>query len=314
MMTYGLKKYESAHLQSGFDKDGNASRIIDFDSDMNAQQVCTGRSTRKKLFKKEFREMASTSVGRVLLYRQLMEIRRKTTNDDCSPVDHLEDGIVISSEYLNMRNSHRSITIKWGNDNSGNLLDLGNGRIEFFAKNPVKEIGIITRKQETAYMVERVKRPDNVGIFREMLHWFHFLRHPLRFYIEADKIYDTVALNEIRIIDGITVDLGSIYFGSLRGDDLKNSERHWDGLNSEGKRLFKMEEIRNILGNIRKDGNASFLEGDDLSENLYRLCIGLLLRYGHNNSCKTEHEDVINVVKSVCDASLQKGNYQKVIY
>jgi hypothetical protein len=86
LMIYGLKDYEGKYLQNGFDKRGIPKRIVDFDENMNDEldsnlQKDSGCQTRKDLFLQEFTTMASSSVGRVLLYRQLLEIRRKTVDD-----------------------------------------------------------------------------------------------------------------------------------------------------------------------------------------------------------------------------------------
>ena len=62
--------------------------------------------------------------------------------------------------------------------------------------------------------------------------------------------------------------------------------------NSSSELILKMEEVRTIMGytfnfliTIDEKTISYFAEevinGDDLSENLYRLCVGQQLRYGH---------------------------------
>jgi hypothetical protein len=87
---------------------------------------------------------------------------------------------------------------------------------------------------------------------------------------------------------------------------LRNSETYW--IDDAG--LFQeTEELRTICGS-RRDVDSFFIEGDDLSENLYRLCIGESLRYGWCSVDGIEQESVINVVKNVCEKSLKEGGYR----
>lgn len=65
------------------------------------------------------------------------------------------------------------------------------------------------------------------------------------------------------------------------------------------------EEIRNILGKQRNVTNNpgltnnSYFEGDDLSENLYRACLGKPLRFGHDTKDFYEDNKVIDAVINV---------------
>ena len=74
--------------------------------------------SRRTLFERAFRKIASTSVGRVLLYRILLEIRRHITagdNNGCQEAICACPNDVVQSA----RNRHRSMTICWDNDGFG---------------------------------------------------------------------------------------------------------------------------------------------------------------------------------------------------
>lgn len=84
---------------------------------------------------------------------------------------------------------------------------------------------------------------------------------------------------------------------------------------------MKLEEFRTILGYTEivigksSEGKSvyiekyDYLEGDDLSENLYRLCIGEPLRYGYTSE-NIEKTDAIKIVIEKCKAVANNGNYR----
>ena len=81
-----------------------------------------------------------------------------------------------------------------------------------------------------------------------------------------------------------------------------------------------MEEFRTILGytsdlqfNRKTIYSAEkYLNGDDLSENLYRLCLGLPLRYGHITTTKpTKISSVAGEkAQTFCDEAIRTGGYK----
>lgn len=233
-------------------------------------------------FWQAFREIASNPVGRVLLYRILIEIRRQNAIDGCC-----ENGIALGIVSLEKRNFCRSIVVKYSD--TGCSFVCGSRRTIAFDPDDVTAITMKlknlrgnARKLETA--VDPVNETGDIGIFHEMLHWFHFLRNPIRYNYssDSDPTYYKYLLRG--------------YYGNYH----EISEVHtWDGYVDE-------EEIRTILGtpnyntvgefnlmdyegtflpnNPRSGVNvnlgvqrrhvpyeARFLEGDDLSENVYRM-------------------------------------------
>ena len=59
---------------------------------------------------------------------------------------------------------------------------------------------------------------------------------------------------------------------------------------------INFEEMRTLLGMPHNILDAEYLNGDDLSENLYRSCKGMLLRFGYNGDNFYEDRKVINRV------------------
>lgn len=239
-------------------------------------------SPQMRRFWQAFREIASNPVGRVLLYRILIEIRRQNAIGG-----RCENGIALRPASLEKRNFCRSIVIKYSPD--GCSFACGSRRTLAFDPDDATAITMKLRnlrggaiKLETA--VDPEDDSDDIGIFHEMLHWFHFLRNPIRYNYSdfADPTYYKYLLRA--------------YYGNYH----EISEVHtWDGYVDE-------EEIRTILGtpnyntigefnlmdyagtflpNNPRDGininhggrrkhipyEARFLEGDDLSENVYRM-------------------------------------------
>lgn len=64
------------------------------------------------------------------------------------------------------------------------------------------------------------------------------------------------------------------------------------------------EEVRTILGSHTTV--TDYINGDDISENLYRLCDDQPLRFGHSSSPFYEDKNVIEKVLSVCRNSMRQ--------
>jgi hypothetical protein len=238
----------------------------------------------------------------------LLEIKRKDVGkkdkscyEEGIPMPHLSD----------CRQECRHITVRRGNRSNKNRFVPADKAIEFFSQNPLTETTVIAEKLSgtSDYAIRRRERPDSVGIFHEMLHWFHLLRHTERYRVESDMPEDLRINVQHDGDNGIKLYLGAMYLGTLRDKDLDNSEKYWCDFNDAGKRCFRIEEMRTILGSCR-DIDSFFIEGDDLSENLYRLCIGEPLRYGWSGADGREHESVTDVAKDVCEKSLKEGGYR----
>ena len=126
----------------------------------------------KKDFWKTFRIIAADPVGRVLLYRLLIEIRRVDGpggNGCCG------DDVVLPRRYnLTNRNNCRSITVNLAIDGcSFNSLH----HIINFTKDDTKETTTLKVVANTLTTSKEVRTSD-IALFHEMLHWFHYLRNP----------------------------------------------------------------------------------------------------------------------------------------
>jgi hypothetical protein len=245
-------------------------------------------------FRDIFRIIAANPVGRVLLYRLLIEIRREDAGMGCCG-----DGLIPNKSFLASRDASRRINIKYEK--------------EKFAFNPEKECAVIKcdldAQEELSCLrinngVQTIDTfellaPIDIDLFHEMLHWFQFLRHPVRELKESKE--NCKRGNEYMY-------LSRCYYGNI-------SERFtWGG-------KINHREMRVILGapnygihgelslfhqnalwstdpggflNIVNGGvtvgylppECVFYNGDDLSENAYRMARHtaanpVRMRFGH---------------------------------
>lgn len=237
-----------------------------------------------KNFWQTFREIAANPVGRVLLYRILIEIRRRdatTHNGVCG------DGITPGSSTLTKRNSCRSIIVEYSN--SGCSFTGGSKKTLKFDPNDVKAITVkLGNLNRCTTRLETDDDPNDdtsdIGIFHEMLHWFHFLRNPVRYkksdsadpkhykYLLRCYYGDHHEISEICTWDGFVNDEE---IRTILGTPNYNTPGEFALIDYVGTFL-----PNNSPGNINiNDGvqmrhvplEARFLEGDDLSENVYRM-------------------------------------------
>ena len=208
---------------------------------------------------------------------------------------------------MGTRNNCRSITI---NKSDGNSFSLSEQCINF---SDAEDITTSVLKIEgNSIKTEEVKRTADIGLFHEMLHWFHYLRD-----------YDRY--NKDRSFDGSYCHLIMCYYGN---DKLRELYNDYNELFAWTSIEYKDEEIRTILGTpnyengdelrmfppnvfiansqdmsiyIEIDHNkgyinssGKFLNGDDLSENAYRLSRHKVkppvrMRFGHADNIKSVH-------------------------
>ena len=235
-----------------------------FSSNGEPSHVIKANAAIEQIFWQHFKIIAEDPVGRVLLYRLLIEIRRldRPNGNGCC-----EDGIAL----LNARNNVRTIHIT-ANLNQGFSFD-SNGIINFDVNdtsiNTIITNGyLIGTQQDTMF-------PDSydISLFHELLHWFHFLRHPNR-YNESDSEDPLLYRYLLRSYYG---DLSELYtWGSIDDEELRTILGSPNYKNFNHRRLMpnnafiQRGAIPVALG-LTLPANASFLNGDDLSENAYRL-------------------------------------------
>lgn len=272
---HGIPGVDNAILM-GFDAAGAQAHII---------QVAAGTPVGfEQQFWQTFRIIASNPVGRVLLYRLLIEIRRMdVAGDGCC-----EDGINIID--LNDRNICRSITIV--NSHDGFCFDSFTPSIEFDLNANIRTLTLdLNNHNELTTNAEN--RTYDIALFHEMLHWFHSLRnldsydklasddplefkYPLRCYygkaneliiwaqafnIDAEEIATILGCPNLNIPNLLPFIANNAFF--LHRNNLNDRRVQINGVNQ----YIPIAE--------------TYLNGDDLSENVYRASKRRHMRFGH---------------------------------
>jgi hypothetical protein len=248
---------DGRRLQLGFCKDGTPSpvfvlHIVGISNDATA--FLDPRSqlplTRRQSFWYTFRQIAANPVGRVLLYRLLIEIRRPTAEGN--PQFH--------PETLSTRLDNRRLYIEWDRQGfayrPGGNPSLGFGEKATFAFNselfcpPGMQcscIGTASIGESRAILEENT--PCDTAVFHELCHWYHLLRHPERYIDERRAIEGTVMLNGKDVRNIVRIPLGWMYwpYDGFSGSRWRVSALPWL-VAWKGGFCTHFEEIRNILG------------------------------------------------------------------
>ena len=268
MAAFGLIKWEGEYLEMGFDEDNLACRVFNLSS--------LDKQTRRA-FTTNFRKIASNSVGRTLLYRLLLEIRRTDTEGN----GRIDETIrkVLKTRESNQRNKCRTLKVL---QLSGNSFKASRHYISFRASKDAKETNAISSEISEKVSILRCARTDDVGLFHEMLHWFHSLRDPERKKRETTLKHLPSSYQSDILLKSKEIGTDKLSMWAY--------ENHF-GLSK--KLVIEIEEFRTIMGYVPticlKTGKLETvlyaadesIYGDDLSENLYRKCTEQALRYGH---------------------------------
>ncbi len=323
-------------IKAGYDENNNKKRIISYDFETmgtdegyevsyHVHHDTQQEETRRKSFIDNFMKIASTSVGRVLLYRILIEIRRKDERGNGCEENN--------SSNLKVRNAARFLNVYLGNGNSfmyptfekqrtiplRNLLNQTYKEI-LKLKEPAKlnfsdsdkKTAIVFKNSEDSHFIDLKPRSVDIALFHELCHWYHFLRNTDRFTQEnscASNYPKMLSKNEI----------GKILYGGLDGENNDNrneiSAKSWtrsvSTINTAGhecslnsiKQIVTYEELRNIIG-LSKETDG-YIRGDDLCENLYRLCINSPMRFSHSDEQYIEDSNVINKAKEISEKNIK---------
>jgi hypothetical protein len=241
----------------------------------------------RDIFINNFRKIASTQVGRVLLCRVLIEIRRKIAN--FSNIGCLGNDIIDLPVIMEDRNNRRSLVINWSDRFSFSPTD------SIININDVSyNLTTIGKKHSNYTSIVHYTASTDMNIFHEMIHWYHSLRHPNRLDREVNSIDCGLLADELWKFP-----ISWHYFRDIAGlmtmDEytrMSISGFYWRNRINQ----FSCEEFRTIIGSPNIIVDAAIVNGDDLSENLYRACIGVPLKYGHNDSSFLEDNRVIDKV------------------
>lgn len=310
MQMFGWHKDGEEAIEAGFDENNGPRPILKMNNSMYARDSsclsCRANSHVTE-FWQTFRQIASNSVGRVLLYRLLIEIRRRNnTNAGCAE-NAEENQTAPQPRGTKPRSNYRKINIKSGNRNAFSYNEV---TIEFCPYHNKRKMTTVCQQQpEKPYrMLGLYTRPDDIGLFHEMLHWYHLLRAPRRFVTEKTAGAGTIKLNGYSNANGLTIYIGAYYWNTTRTNPEVDNKYNISATpwKSRINNRIQFEEIRTILGSNVDVWN--YMQGDDLSENLYRATRGSYMRFGHSTSPYYEDEGVIQKAISSCN---QVGLYYR---
>jgi len=324
MQMFGLIPYNSYsnpnndYIEAGYDKNNNKCRLIDVvQSSSEASCNLLQFQSMGNAFLQTFQVISSTSPGRVLLYRILIEARRTNGITGCMEKPLMEKLSEKEISFLQYRNSCRRISIEWYG--YGNSFSINGPFIRFGVQFPylrVPTIGSITDDYATIVLYPKT---NDTGLIHEIIHWYHSLRDISRVVSETQAEKCTYLINQ--------TDLGKYYWGILDGDNIraKYSSIPWvrdyqyylkgeqkNEKNVRHKYTANFEEIRTILGS-QKNIIDNYLEGDDISENLYRANTNQPLRFGHSLHTFYEDSRVVNKAISITLSNLKKYSIDKQI-
>ena len=247
-----------------------------------------GDESFKKEFWQAFRTIAADPVGRVLLYRLLIEIRRLDGpggNGCCG------DDVVLPGGYvLTDRNNCRSIEVRCSiNGCSFSSIQC---IINFVNNNTIQTTTL--RVVGVTLTTSKEARPSDIGLFHEMLHWFHFLRNPKK-QIENKSQNSTAFKYAMRCYYGpselcLWGNINSEEIATILGSpNLNQNPNPYAALIHSEAFLVVAPRGRSIF--IQNHGIVQYilsfykyLHGDDLSENAYRASRGKHMRFGHGSA------------------------------
>lgn len=260
-----------------------------------------------------FRVIADNPIGRVLLYRIILEIRKCY----CFSNGEVSNEKIRSYNKMLFVESSTTVTIAYR----------AAGSFSVFGENAAIAMsnttsGSITSScigssfGENSVAIVPSAGPFSIALFRELCHWFHFLLNPERYLTERLSASGTVMLDGR--IDGpdrsLKIPLGNLYWPREKSvtdkqwrERLSVSAIPWLIAMSRQKEVVNFEEVRTILGSSAT--SPDFQNGDDLSENLYRYSLGYPLRFGHRSSIAYyEDASVVRRAVSCCQvAALNHG-------
>ena len=260
-------------IQMGFNKVNNFVHIVQVDPD-------DAPTSFEQDFWKAFRKIAKNPVGRILLYRLLIEVRRVNIDENGRKVGCCEVGISTPRG----RNDLRNIKIKYSD--TGFSFKSSRGYIAFDPQDTETNTMIFNQESnEVATAKDAIPDTLDIGLFHEMLHWFHFLQHLRRY----DKSNSKDPAEYRYLLRSYYGDLSELYtWGSIDDEELRtilgspnySKPGHRDLMH---RNAFIQGGIIPVVDRFTLPANASFLNGDDLSENAYRASRGQRMRFGHEN-------------------------------
>jgi hypothetical protein len=240
-----------------------------------------------------FRQIAENPVGRVLLYRLLIEIRRQNNGNGAQ-----EAGIDVVN--LDDRNGARTLMIKYNIEDGGGIYsweyqDAEGGQnaeisCNFEALRVDDTEAIVTcsgsvQLEPPSGSCYTTTRPYYVTgtLFHEMMPWYQQLRDQERTTVEWGVEVNKLSETSLVCLFGYKKESS---FNSWRTDTIN------------------VCDFRVICGGYSKD--PTYHNGDDLSENVFRASKKQCMAFGHDNEIsKEKSEEVDPIIRRVYD-QLQK--------
>lgn len=254
--------------------------------------------SRRKAFWDTFRKIADKPVGRVLLYRLLIEIRRQEGEkgfpeyyDESSDDDSSDDE---TDKTLEKRNNARSLLIAYATKfdnweyidarktNCGIIYCSFEKENKNSNKNRTYSSSIVIGEGTEMYTkrtTENFQVYCTTALFHEMLHWYQQLRDPRRGSIEYKNNISSIGNSDLVKDYGFyNIPIPYLSWGI------------WPY-----KRCIEIDELRVICGD--RPERKGYLQGDDLSENAFRYSIKAGLRFGHGDAINTSELVVQDAVQ-----------------
>ncbi len=247
-----------------------AMNVVGSFSSSTSDEVKEEIKLRTNTFRTIFRQIASSSIGRIFLYRLLIEIRRKSVNDNEGITEDLDQ--MPNNEKF--RNNARSVTVSYGFW-EGRCINPHVQEWRYFPATLTESskisitfdsvpIFIIQGKEMIRHLT--TKKEIAALMFHEMLHWYQDLRAYQRTQNERVSISESGVSSQMTFQNCV--------------QEWYNTIKYWID-----EAYFRGDELRVICGNMNEDAR-NVLCGDDLSENAFRYFSNLPLRFGHSFRCE----------------------------
>ena len=228
---------------------------------------------------KFLREILANPVGRMLLYRIAVLLSTNKNNKDKQKkiIVKFEDGTkkaTVSGSDCDAKKTSNEIIIRIV-INKPIMLQTISGTSTKFGKTNLRMIGVMDT-------------PIDIIFFHELLHCYHFLQDPYRYFEEvADDKYQ--------------VDLLAYFFKILDDNNGFVFKWLWKQISTDFMNqniyVVSVEEFRNKVG-FYQALDKNYQNGDELSENLYRYFRGTTpLSFGHENFCYYIADTVIGQIE-----------------
>ena len=202
--------------------------------------------------------IASDPIGRALLYRIIIELYR--TNDKGE--DCCENPLNTTPTSIKSRNSCRKLKVITNNNSSKGYNWFAISGFLCFSPLNLGANSVLQHKPKSNLITVQAYQDENstnITLFHELLHWFHFLKNPIRY---SNPNRSSILLPSF----------------TLTSIDLWRTPTYPN-----------IEEIATILGTSQKDNQ--YTNGDDISENAYRISLSQNNphRFAFSNQTKHYH-------------------------